>query len=308
MPRSGPNGTYTLPGAQDEAQPNTTIQSSINNQGWADIEQTFNTPQPVAYGGTGATDAPTALTNLGAAAEASVVRHDVVQALSSGAQGQARANISAAKAPTVATKSANYTVTSADDGAAIMVDADAAAVTITLPPAASVGGGFRVVVKKTDGSANTVTIDGDASETIDGALTKVLRLQRQSVALICDGSSWQVMGEGTVFESDSNANGNYVRFADGTQICLGFLTAVFFNTSRIGVSWTFPSEFIDTSYRVQATLTDFQRNWTATDRGPTQTSAKGTTSVFINVYRIGTVGIPTDAQQDVEVMAVGRWF
>lgn len=64
MPRSGPNGTYTLPGAQDEAQPNTTIQSSINNQGWADIEQTFNTPQPIAYGGTGATDAQGAVSAI----------------------------------------------------------------------------------------------------------------------------------------------------------------------------------------------------------------------------------------------------
>lgn len=55
MPRSGVNGTYTLPGAQNTQQPVTTIPSSVNNQGWSDIEQTFNTPQPLAYGGTGAT-------------------------------------------------------------------------------------------------------------------------------------------------------------------------------------------------------------------------------------------------------------
>lgn len=66
MPRSGPNGTYTLPGAQATQQPGTPIPSAVNNQGYSDIEQTFNTPQPIAYGGTNATNAADALTNLGA--------------------------------------------------------------------------------------------------------------------------------------------------------------------------------------------------------------------------------------------------
>lgn len=57
MPRSGPLGTYTLPGAQKTQQPNTVIQSAVNNQGYADIEQTFNTPTPLSYGGTGASTA-----------------------------------------------------------------------------------------------------------------------------------------------------------------------------------------------------------------------------------------------------------
>ena len=65
MPRSGVNGTYTLPGAQNTQQPITTIPSSVNNQGWSDVEQTFNTPQPLAYGGTGATNAADARTALG---------------------------------------------------------------------------------------------------------------------------------------------------------------------------------------------------------------------------------------------------
>lgn len=56
MPRSGPNGTYTLPGAQATQQPGTPIPSAVNNQGWSDAEQTFNTIQPVSYGGTGVAD------------------------------------------------------------------------------------------------------------------------------------------------------------------------------------------------------------------------------------------------------------
>lgn len=56
MPRSGPNGTYTLPGAQATQVAGTPIPSAVNNQGYSDIEQTFNTVQPVPYGGTGVAD------------------------------------------------------------------------------------------------------------------------------------------------------------------------------------------------------------------------------------------------------------
>lgn len=65
MPRSGPNGTYTLPGAQATQVAGTPIPSAVNNQGWSDAEQTFNTPQPIAYGGTAATNASGARSNLG---------------------------------------------------------------------------------------------------------------------------------------------------------------------------------------------------------------------------------------------------
>lgn len=57
MPRSGILGTYSLPGAQAAQVPGTPIPSAVNNQGYSDIEQTFNTPQPIAYGGTGAATA-----------------------------------------------------------------------------------------------------------------------------------------------------------------------------------------------------------------------------------------------------------
>lgn len=65
MPRSGVNGTYTLPGAQKTQQPLTPIPSAVNNQGWEDVEQTFNTPTPIAYGGTNAGTVLGAQQNLG---------------------------------------------------------------------------------------------------------------------------------------------------------------------------------------------------------------------------------------------------
>src|SRR6478609_4834026 len=56
MPRSGVNGTYSLPGAQATQVPGTPIPSAVNNQGWSDVEQAFNTVTPRAYGGTDSND------------------------------------------------------------------------------------------------------------------------------------------------------------------------------------------------------------------------------------------------------------
>lgn len=73
----------------------------------------------------------------------------------------------------------------------VAVSASAANRTITLPTAAGITG-REYTVKKTDATSNTVTIDGAASETIDGDLTLVLVSQYQSVTLVSDGTNWLV--------------------------------------------------------------------------------------------------------------------
>ncbi len=50
--------------------------------------------------------------------------------------------------------------------------------------------GIQYVIKKIDSSANTVTIDANGSETIDGQLTVTLTAQYESVTLVSDGSNW----------------------------------------------------------------------------------------------------------------------
>lgn len=83
---------------------------------------------------------------------------------------------------------ANYTVQPEDH--TILVNATTAAVTITLPAVGSQRFPF-VVVKKTDSTTNTVTIDGAGSNTIDGATTVVLRNRYSSVILHADGTEWR---------------------------------------------------------------------------------------------------------------------
>jgi len=81
---------------------------------------------------------------------------------------------------------ATYTLTQ-DDGF-ILADATAAAITITLPKTVNEK---TVAVKKID-NVNNVTIQTGGSETIDGAATKVLSTQYDSVTLSCDGSNWWI--------------------------------------------------------------------------------------------------------------------
>lgn len=80
---------------------------------------------------------------------------------------------------TVAAKTSNYTVTASDF--TVPGDATSGAITFTLP--AATGSGSVYNCAKVDGSANTVTLDGNASETINGSLTQVLSAQYSTLQI-----------------------------------------------------------------------------------------------------------------------------
>jgi hypothetical protein len=64
MPRNSSTGVYARPVGTD-AVPDTTIESTKYNNNVADVEQDLNAPRPIVAGGTGASDAATAMSNLG---------------------------------------------------------------------------------------------------------------------------------------------------------------------------------------------------------------------------------------------------
>lgn len=102
----------------------------------------------------------------------------------------ARAHLVGSQARSIATVSTNTTLD--DTHHTVKVDATGGARTITLPPASS-NTDVIYIIKKIDASANTVTVDGNLSETIDGAATYVLSVQYAAVKLHCDGTSWWVI-------------------------------------------------------------------------------------------------------------------
>ncbi len=89
----------------------------------------------------------------------------------------------------VATKTTTYVATLLDH--IILADASGGAFTITLPPAAD--GKIVLHVKKIDVTANAVTVDGDGAETIDGVLTQILSIPRNSIMIVSDLSNWHVI-------------------------------------------------------------------------------------------------------------------
>lgn len=235
------------------------------------------------------------------AASNQVVRYEAVQSLTPTQKKQARSNIGALVS-SVAAKSADYTVVAADAGALISVDASAANRAIALPSLASVGDGFPVEIKKSDTSFNTVTITG----TVDGATNKVLRLPQQSAVLVSDNTAgtWRVVAEAGTAYYGSNANGHFVRHANGEQKCWAESVASQDATQASGgvyrcssaTTWTFPIGFITAPPTIG-------------NQASGSTSWIGTSSATANDSQVRRYAAVSDAAViDIRAQAQGRWF
>lgn len=86
----------------------------------------------------------------------------------------------------------NQALTTGDLGKLILVP-NTAALSITLPAAADcTGRGF--VFKKTSADAEIVTLDGNGSETIDGATTStVIDAAQDMLEIVSDGTGWHII-------------------------------------------------------------------------------------------------------------------
>lgn len=91
--------------------------------------------------------------------------------------------------------SANYTVDEDDRGKLLAVDATSGNVTMSLPAIADVPEGFTVAVKKVDSSSNSVILDPDGSETIEGSAQLSMATEDQTVTVTSDGSEWLVVAD-----------------------------------------------------------------------------------------------------------------
>ena len=60
---------------------------------------------------------------------------------------------------------------------------------MTLPSAVGIAG-KRYVIRKSDASANTVTIDPAGAETVNGSATRVISTQYEAVEIVSDGAGW----------------------------------------------------------------------------------------------------------------------
>jgi hypothetical protein len=96
-------------------------------------------------------------------------------------------------APVVSLADASATLTLDHMNRTLLI-ANSVARTLTLPPVATVraGGWFRIV--KASAAAAAVTLDGNASETIDGGATfAAIDAQYDTALVLCTGSEWIIL-------------------------------------------------------------------------------------------------------------------
>lgn len=89
----------------------------------------------------------------------------------------------------------------------VEIDATAGAKVVSLPPV-STSKGLSFLIQKVDSSSNTVTIDPDGSETINGALTIALNSQYETIQVWCNEVEWFANGvlRDNVVTADKIAN------------------------------------------------------------------------------------------------------
>lgn len=143
---------------------------------------------------------------------------------------------------------------------------------ITLAPAFArtayvVGDEFRFRATATNTGAATINVGGlgaKAAVTVTGAALPAGYI-RTGVETVCiyDGTRFVVQRE---MERGSNANGTYVKFSDGTQICWGAVTMP--NTAPSAQTiWSYPSSFITSPACMFATNSTIDGNGNAQGSG-----------------------------------------
>lgn len=77
-------------------------------------------------------------------------------------------------------------------GEVVRCDPSGGGFTVNLPTASGIAG-QQVVVKNVTSSTNTITVDGNGAETIDGSATETITTAWGSLALVSDGTNWLVI-------------------------------------------------------------------------------------------------------------------
>ena len=87
----------------------------------------------------------------------------------------------------------NATLTVAQAGILLMPNSTTRTLTL---PAAATATGIEYTIKKTTAAASAITVDGNASETIDGATTHTtMDAQYDTITIVCDGSNWHIVDQ-----------------------------------------------------------------------------------------------------------------
>jgi len=134
-----------------------------------------------------------ALNDIGDVSAAAPNNGDVIAYNSTSGDWEATAQSGGGSAPsvTVSSPSADQTLTSPSGIEEVYIYTPSANINVNLVAAATCGSGFKYQIKNR--STNTLTIDPNGAETIDGSATFAIASQEASVTLITDGSNWFII-------------------------------------------------------------------------------------------------------------------
>jgi hypothetical protein len=174
---------------------------------------------------------------------------------------------------------------------------------ITLPAVASSGSKVFTIVR-TSTTTGTVTIDGNASETINGQTSIKLDKANQNVEVYCSGSNWTILGEEEVDVFDltiSNANpstslSNIAYYTANKSL---ILTEVIVGTLDIpsGVTGTLELDLKKGTNRGNATSsilsTNASINITGASEANTDSTNAALSTTYINKGDVLKIELPT---------------
>lgn len=161
------------------------------------------------------------------------------------------------------------------------------------------------------GSADWGDIGGDLSDQTDLQNALDAKVSRNSIIGTVSESGGAPTG--AIIESGANSNGEYVRFADGTQICaIGSLYLSRSGSAVCAETWNFPAAF-DATYSISpsAVLIGSQPESTpgVDELASTTSSFPTSVSATIRQYRsVGATDFQTGDRIRVAAFAIGRWF
>lgn len=143
----------------------------------------------------------------------------------------------------------------------------------------------------------TITVDGDLGLNISGR-----KYYEENNSATFNGVPQLPTPDGSIIESGENANGTYIKYADGTLVCQHRVSTIDNITTVAGslysctpVIWTFPAPFINNDVAISA-------------------SDSSSTAVFFICTAIsvsasvrGYCYTPVASLRDAAVTAIGRW-
>jgi microcystin-dependent protein len=184
--------------------------------------------------------------------------------------------------------SSDYTITGRTDSLSYLATTGASDLTLTLPAGSSMTPGDTIDATKVDAGAGKLIVSRAGSDTIDGVTTIDIDSQYDYAKLRWSGAHWTLV---EYKDHGSNANGEWVRYADGTMSVSISTTA----TNPV-TSFSWPVTFTDTPKALATPVASADR-------------VAFFQAISVSEYTVKTLRPDNAAatSNDVSIFATGRW-